>query len=119
MPGATATQRGSFSWRVSELLDNAEIAALRGTEQAARLAEVIARTGLDPWDAHVAAVADAAICPILALDAVKWRQHSTGFDEPCTSSRSPTPVNLHPDNDHFLAAGTGRGTSGGINQGHY
>jgi hypothetical protein len=42
-----------------ELLGNAEIAPLKGAEQAARLA-VIAGTGLDPWDAHVAAVADAA-----------------------------------------------------------
>lgn len=32
-----------------ELLDNATIAPLRGTEQAARLADIIARTGLDPW----------------------------------------------------------------------
>ena len=31
-----------------ELLDNLTIAPLRGTEQAARLAGIIARTGLDP-----------------------------------------------------------------------
>ncbi len=37
---------------------------------------------LDPWDAHVAAVADAAVCPILTLDAPKWRQHSGDLDEP-------------------------------------
>jgi hypothetical protein len=36
-----------------ELLDNVTIAPLRGTEQAARLADIIARTGLDPWDAPV------------------------------------------------------------------
>jgi predicted nucleic acid-binding protein len=65
-----------------ELLGNAEIAPLQGAEQAERLAAVIARTGLDPWDAHVAAVADAAVCPILTLDAVKWQQHSAGLDEP-------------------------------------
>jgi predicted nucleic acid-binding protein len=65
-----------------ELLGNAEIAPSRGTEQAARLADIIARTGLDPWDAHVAAVADAAICPILTLDAAKWRQPSADLDEP-------------------------------------
>jgi len=46
------------------------------------LAAVIARTGLDPWDAHVAAVADASVCPILTLDAGKWRQHSGDLDEP-------------------------------------
>jgi hypothetical protein len=38
-------------------------AALRDAEQAVRLAAVIARTGLDPWDAHVAAVADAGGLP--------------------------------------------------------
>ncbi len=65
-----------------ERLDNAEVAPLRDAEQAARLAAVIARTGLDPWDAHVAAVADAAVCPILTLDAAKWRQHSADLDEP-------------------------------------
>ena len=65
-----------------ERLDNAEVAPLRDAEQAARLAAVIARTGLDPWDAHVAAVADASVCPILTLDAGKWRQHSGDLDEP-------------------------------------
>jgi hypothetical protein len=48
-----------------ELRDNVTIAPLNGVEQAARLAEVIARTGLDPCDAHVAAIADVAICPQL------------------------------------------------------
>ena len=62
-----------------ELLGNAEIAPLKGAGQAARLAAVIARTGLDPWDAHVAAVADAAI---LTLDAAKWRQYAERLDEP-------------------------------------
>ena len=67
--------------------------ALRGLEgwitpsrrcgrQAARLAAVIARTDLDPWDAHVAAVADASVCPILTLDAAKWRQHAGDLDDP-------------------------------------
>jgi predicted nucleic acid-binding protein len=65
-----------------ELLGNAEIAPLQGAEQAARLAAVIARTGLGPWDAHVAAVADAAVCPILTLDAAKWREHAGDLDEP-------------------------------------
>jgi predicted nucleic acid-binding protein len=65
-----------------ERLDSVEMAPLRDAEQAARLAAVIARTGLDPWDAHVAAVADAAVCPILTLDAAKWRQHAGDLDEP-------------------------------------
>ena len=65
-----------------ERLENAEVASLRDADQAVRLAAVMARTGLDPWDAHVAAVADAAVCPILTLDAQKWRQHSGDLDEP-------------------------------------
>ena len=65
-----------------ERLENAMAAAVRDAEQAVRLAEVIARTGLDPWDAHVAAVADASVCPILTLDAAKWREHAGDLDEP-------------------------------------
>jgi hypothetical protein len=65
-----------------ELFESILVAPLQGTDQAVLLAGVIARTGLDPWDAHVAGVADAAVCPILTLDAAKWRQHSADLDEP-------------------------------------
>jgi predicted nucleic acid-binding protein len=65
-----------------ERLGNAMTAALRDVEQAVRLAAVIARTELDPWDGHVAAVADASVCPILTLDGGKWRQHLDDLDEP-------------------------------------
>ena len=65
-----------------EQLKNAMTAALRDAEQAVRLAAVIASTGLDPWDAHVAAVADAAVCPILTLDGARWREHAADLDEP-------------------------------------
>jgi predicted nucleic acid-binding protein len=65
-----------------ERLGNAMTAALRDAEQAVRLAAVITRTELDPWDAHVAAVADASVCPILTLDAAKWHQHSGDLDDP-------------------------------------
>jgi predicted nucleic acid-binding protein len=64
-----------------EMLDNTMTAALRDAEQAAHLAAVISRTGLSPWDAHVAAVADASVCAILTLDARKWREHSGDLDE--------------------------------------
>jgi predicted nucleic acid-binding protein len=64
-----------------ERLENAMTAPLQGAEQASRLAAVIARTGLDPWDAHVAAVADASVCPILTLNAAKWRQHAGDLDD--------------------------------------
>jgi predicted nucleic acid-binding protein len=65
-----------------ERLQNAMVAPVHGARQAVRLAAVITRTGLDPWDAHVAAVADASICPILTLDGAKWRQHASDLDEP-------------------------------------
>jgi hypothetical protein len=64
-----------------ERLENAMTAPLQGAEQANRLAVVIARTDLDPWDAHVAAVADASVCPILTLNAAKWRQHAGDLDD--------------------------------------
>jgi predicted nucleic acid-binding protein len=65
-----------------QLLDKVTVAPVSGTEQAARLAGTVARTGLDPWDAHVAAIADVAICPILTLNAVKWQQPSADLDQP-------------------------------------
>ncbi|MGH3245851.1 MAG: PIN domain-containing protein [Trebonia sp.] len=65
-----------------ERLENAMVAPLQDTEQATHLAAVIARTGLDPWDAHVAAVADASVCPVVTLDADKWREHARDLDEP-------------------------------------
>jgi predicted nucleic acid-binding protein len=64
-----------------ERLENAMAAPVQDAEQAIRLADVIARTGLDPWDAHVAAVADAAVCAILTLDAAKWLEHAGDLDE--------------------------------------
>jgi hypothetical protein len=62
-------------------LGNAMVAPLAVAEQAVALADVISRTGLDPWDGHVTAIADAAICPILTLDPGKWRQHVNDLDE--------------------------------------
>ena len=65
-----------------ERMENVMAAPLDGAEQATRLAAVIIATGLEPWDAHVAAVADASVCPILTVDAAKWRKHSRDLDEP-------------------------------------
>jgi predicted nucleic acid-binding protein len=64
-----------------ERLENAMTAPLQGAEQATRLAAVITRTGLDPWDAHVAAVADTSVCPIVTLNAAKWRQHAGDLED--------------------------------------
>ena len=65
-----------------ELLGVVTVAPLSGAEQAARLAHLVSRTGLDPWDAHVAAIADVAICPILTLNAEKWEHASADLDDP-------------------------------------
>ena len=65
-----------------ERLESAIAAPLSGAEQATRLAGIIARTGLESWDAHVASVADVSVCPILTLDAALWRAHANDLDEP-------------------------------------
>jgi predicted nucleic acid-binding protein len=65
-----------------ELFGNVQVTPLEGWEQALRLATVISKTGLDPWDAHVAMVADEEICPILTLDPAKWNGHLTDLGEP-------------------------------------
>lgn len=64
-----------------ELLGNTATAPLADADQAAQLAAVIAATGLDPADAHVAAVADLLVGPILTLTGDKWRQHAAGVGE--------------------------------------
>ena len=80
-----------------ELLEATAGAPLSGAEQATRLAGIIARTGLDTWDAHAAAIADAAICPILTLDASKWRQPSADLDEPLHIIEIADPGDQDPD----------------------
>lgn len=65
-----------------ELLGGTMVAPLASTEQALSLATVIAKTGLDPWDAHVAAIADASVCPVITLNPAKWREHAHDLDEP-------------------------------------
>jgi len=80
-----------------ELLDSVTVAPLHGAEQAARLAGVVARTGLDPWDAHVAAIADVTICPILTLNAAKWQQPSADLDEPLHIIEISSPGGQEPE----------------------
>ena len=64
-----------------ERMENVMVASVRDVDQAARLAAVISATGLDPCDAHVAAVADASVCAILTLDGAKWQEHARDLDE--------------------------------------
>ena len=78
----TRSEEGDDLLAGLELLGVVTVAPLSGVEQAARLAHLIARTGLDPWDAHVAAIADVAICPILTLNAAKWERPSADLEDP-------------------------------------
>ncbi|NAS23644.1 hypothetical protein GT755_18325 [Herbidospora sp. NEAU-GS84] len=63
-------------------LDMVTVAPLKGVEQGFRLARVTSVTGLDPWDGHVAAIADASVCPILTVDAEKWQGPSKALEHP-------------------------------------
>jgi hypothetical protein len=78
----TRSEEGDDLLAGLELLGAVTVAPLSGAEQAARLAHLVARTGLDPWDAHAAAIADVAICPILTLNAAKWQRPSADLDDP-------------------------------------
>ncbi|GII52704.1 hypothetical protein Pth03_10930 [Planotetraspora thailandica] len=62
--------------------ERATVAPLDGIHQVAKLADVMAITGLDIYDAHVAAIADVAICPILTIDAVKWKGPARALEQP-------------------------------------
>jgi predicted nucleic acid-binding protein len=79
-----------------ERLEHAEVVPLQGAEEAAALAAVIAKTGLDPYDAHVAAVADETVSPVLTLDGAKWRQHAGDLDEPLHIVEISDPDDDHP-----------------------
>ena len=85
MAGASLDARtadADIALRGLERLESVLLAPLRDAEQAAGLAAPISRTGLDPWHAHVAFVADASVCPVLTLDAAKWHQHERDLDDP-------------------------------------
>lgn len=62
--------------------ERAIVAPLDGVVQAAGLTEMIALTGLSPWDAHVATIADIAVCPILTLDQTRWEAPSAALEQP-------------------------------------
>jgi hypothetical protein len=38
-------------------------------------------TGLAVWDAHVAAVADASVAPILTYNAARWQEPARALEE--------------------------------------
>ncbi|WP_219464983.1 hypothetical protein [Nonomuraea rhizosphaerae] len=62
--------------------NHAQVAGVDSVEQAEFLVEMITRTGLDPWRAHVAALADLATCPILTLDPAQWTEPSRALERP-------------------------------------
>lgn len=63
-------------------LDHAMPAAVGDVSQALRLMEIAGKTGLNLCAAQVASVADASICPILTLDADRWRRASASLPDP-------------------------------------
>jgi hypothetical protein len=62
-------------------LEQVTVASLNDAEQATTLAVVMNLTGLAVWDAHVAAVADASVCPILTYDAAMWQEPARALEE--------------------------------------
>ncbi|WP_214103926.1 hypothetical protein [Acrocarpospora catenulata] len=63
-------------------MDSVTVAGTTTPEHGLALAEAINRTGLEPWDAHVAALADASICPVFTLDRARWEHPARAFDDP-------------------------------------
>ncbi|MCF6476940.1 hypothetical protein FAF44_52845, partial [Nonomuraea sp. MG754425] len=87
---ATAA-RNADSRDVTDLLlgiatmDQITVAGLRETEHGIALASMLERTDLDWGDAHVAALADTSVCPILTLECSHWTTRTAAvraFDEP-------------------------------------
>ncbi|MEV7808665.1 hypothetical protein AB0O28_37505 [Microbispora sp. NPDC088329] len=62
--------------------EHAIVAPLDGIAQSAKLVDTMAVTGLDVHDAHAAAIADVAVCPILTLQGGKWQRPSRCLDSP-------------------------------------
>jgi hypothetical protein len=63
-------------------MDQITVAGLREPEHGIILASVLGRTDLDWGDAHVAALADTSVCPILTLDGSRWAAAIRAFDDP-------------------------------------
>jgi hypothetical protein len=63
-------------------LESTMFAPLGDMDQSLRLTDIASATGLDLPAAHVAAVAAESICPILTLDARRWKEASVHLDKP-------------------------------------
>lgn len=64
------------------LLDEVTVAPLKDAPQATSLAGIMTVTGLDAWNAHVAGLANVAVCPILTRNSARWQQASEALAEP-------------------------------------
>ncbi|GAA0404182.1 hypothetical protein Acor_24360 [Acrocarpospora corrugata] len=69
------------------------VAPLDGVDQAADLIDMISATGLDPWDAHVAAIANISVCPILTMNAAVWQDSSAALEHPLHTIEIAEPDN--------------------------
>ncbi|MFG1616049.1 hypothetical protein ACGFI3_25075 [Nonomuraea wenchangensis] len=63
-------------------MDQLTVAGLREPDHGVILASVLNRTHLDWGDAHVAVLADTAVCPVLTLEGAHWAPAVRAFDEP-------------------------------------
>lgn len=63
-------------------MDHIAVAGLREPEHGITLASVLSRTDLDWGNAHVAALADTSVCPVLTLAGEDWTAAARVFDEP-------------------------------------
>lgn len=77
----TPTEEATAAMYGLAMLETVTVAALKDSEHATALAEVITVTGLDVWDAHTAAIADASICPVLTMDATAWQRPASALNE--------------------------------------
>ncbi|MGP4104559.1 hypothetical protein [Nonomuraea sp. KM90] len=72
-------------------MDQITVAGLPEPEHGIALASVLGGTELDWGDAHVAALADTSLCPILTLDGSHWAPAIRAFEEPLHVIEIPDP----------------------------
>ncbi|WP_188191003.1 hypothetical protein [Nonomuraea sp. SYSU D8015] len=63
-------------------MEQITVAGAREPEHGTVLASVLDRRELGWGDAHVAAIADASVCPVLTLSRSHWEKAAQAFDEP-------------------------------------
>lgn len=76
------TEDAAQSLRGIASLDHAMTAPVGDIGQAIRLTQIAEKTGLDICAAHIAAVADKSVCPVLTLDGDRWKRASASLPHP-------------------------------------